>query len=133
PARPPCFAGNAGQGGGQEFPQRRTEPECVPAQAHPRGGDPQLGDAELPADPVHVLRARRGRRSGRDVPRRHRASLHVEAVYLRAVEVRTRRYGAYEVNATFAPVEEDVAPTVYAAKAAFEKAGVAPEDVDVIQ
>jgi acetyl-CoA C-acetyltransferase len=54
-------------------------------------------------------------------------------VYLRAVEVRTRRYGAYEVNTTFAPVDEDVAPTVYAAKAAFEKAGVAPEDVDVIQ
>jgi acetyl-CoA C-acetyltransferase len=54
-------------------------------------------------------------------------------VYLRAVEVRTRKYGAYEVNTTFAPVEEDVAPTVYAAKAAFEKAGVAPDDVDVIQ
>jgi acetyl-CoA C-acetyltransferase len=54
-------------------------------------------------------------------------------VYLRAVEVRTRRYGAYEVNTTFASVEEDVAPTVYAARAAFEKAGVAPEDVDVIQ
>jgi acetyl-CoA C-acetyltransferase len=54
-------------------------------------------------------------------------------VYLRAVEVRTRRYGAYDVNTTFAPVEEDVAPTVYAARAAFEKAGVAPEDVDVIQ
>jgi acetyl-CoA acetyltransferase len=54
-------------------------------------------------------------------------------VHLRAVEVRTRRYGAYEVNTTFAPVEEDVAPTVYAAKAAFEKAGVTPEDVDVIQ
>jgi acetyl-CoA acetyltransferase len=54
-------------------------------------------------------------------------------VYLRAVEVRTRRYGAYEVNTTFAPVEEDVAPTVYAARAAFEKAGIAPEDVDVIQ
>ena len=54
-------------------------------------------------------------------------------VYLRAVEVRTRKYGAYEVNTTFAPVEEDVAPTVYAATAAFEKAGVAPDDVDVIQ
>jgi len=54
-------------------------------------------------------------------------------VYLRAVEVRTRKYGAYEVNTTFAPVAEDVAPTVYAARAAFEKAGVAPGDVDVIQ
>jgi acetyl-CoA C-acetyltransferase len=54
-------------------------------------------------------------------------------VYLRAVEVRTRRYGAYEVNTTFAPVAEDVSPTVYASRAAFEKAGVTPEDVDVIQ
>ncbi len=54
-------------------------------------------------------------------------------VYLRAVEVRTRNYGAYEVNTTFAPVAEDVAPTVYAARAAFERAGVGPEDVDVIQ
>ena len=54
-------------------------------------------------------------------------------VYLRAVEVRTRTYGAYEVNTTFAPVDEVPAPTVYAAEAAFEKAGVAPDDVDVIQ
>ena len=45
-------------------------------------------------------------------------------VYVRAVEVRTRRYGAYEVNTTYAPVDEDASPTVYAAKAAFEKAGV---------
>ncbi len=43
-------------------------------------------------------------------------------VYLKAVEVRTRRYGAYEVNTTFGPpVDEDVAPTVHAARAAFEK------------
>jgi len=54
-------------------------------------------------------------------------------VFVRAVEVRTRKYGAYEVNTTFAPVEEDVAPTVYAARAAFEKAGIEPADVDVIQ
>jgi acetyl-CoA acetyltransferase len=54
-------------------------------------------------------------------------------VYVRAVEIRTRRYGSYEVHATSAPVEEDVSPTVYAARAAFEVAGVAPEDVDVIQ
>ena len=54
-------------------------------------------------------------------------------VYVRAVEVRTRRYGAYEVNTTFAPVDEDVAPTVYASRAAFEKAGIDPSDVDVIQ
>jgi acetyl-CoA C-acetyltransferase len=54
-------------------------------------------------------------------------------VYLTAAEIRTRRYGAYEVHATSAPLDEDVSPTVYASRAAFEKAGVAPEDVDVIQ
>lgn len=54
-------------------------------------------------------------------------------VYLRAVEIRTRTYGAHEVNTTFAPVDEVPAPTVYAARAAFEKAGISPQDVDVIQ
>jgi acetyl-CoA C-acetyltransferase len=54
-------------------------------------------------------------------------------VYLRAVEVRTRRWGAHEVNTTCAAVDEDLSPTVYASRAAFERAGVAPEDVDVIQ
>ncbi len=32
--------GHAGAGGGEELPQRRTEPECVPPQADFRGGDP---------------------------------------------------------------------------------------------
>jgi acetyl-CoA C-acetyltransferase len=54
-------------------------------------------------------------------------------VYVRAVEIRTRRYGAYEVHNSYSAVDEDVAVTVYAAKAAFEKAGIGPEDVDVIQ
>ena len=54
-------------------------------------------------------------------------------VYLRATEIRTRTYGAYEVHATFAPLDEDVSPTVYAAKAAYEAAGIGPEDVDVAQ
>jgi acetyl-CoA acetyltransferase len=64
-----------------------------------------------------------------DIARRYAAT----PIFLRAVEVRTRRYGAYEVNTTFAPVAENVSPTVYASRAAFEKAGVAPQDVDVIQ
>lgn len=54
-------------------------------------------------------------------------------VYVRAVEVRTRTYGAYEVNTTYAPVQEDVAPSVYAARAAFESAGVSPADIDIAQ
>ncbi|MBJ7337167.1 thiolase family protein [Mycolicibacterium sp.] len=54
-------------------------------------------------------------------------------VHVRAIEIRTRRFGAYEVHATSAPVDEDVSPTVYASRAAFEAAGMEPKDVDVIQ
>ena len=43
------LAGDAGQGGRQELPQRRDEPECVPPQGDFRRRDPQLGGAELPA------------------------------------------------------------------------------------
>jgi acetyl-CoA acetyltransferase len=56
-----------------------------------------------------------------------------QPVYVRATEIRTRRYGAYEVHATSAPVEEDASPTVYASRAAFEVAGMSPADIDVIQ
>jgi acetyl-CoA acetyltransferase len=54
-------------------------------------------------------------------------------VYVRASEIRTRRFGAYEVHATSAPLEEDYSPTVYAAKAAYEAAGIGPEDIDIAQ
>ena len=54
-------------------------------------------------------------------------------VYMRATEIRTRRFGAYEVHATSAPLEEDPSPTVYAAEAAYEAAGIGPEDVDIAQ
>jgi acetyl-CoA C-acetyltransferase len=54
-------------------------------------------------------------------------------VYVKATEIRTRTFGAYEVHATFAPLDEDSSPTVYAAKAAYEVAGIGPEDVDVAQ
>ena len=54
-------------------------------------------------------------------------------IYLRASTLRTRNYGAFEVHAPWAAVEEDVSPTVYASKAAFEQAGIGPEDVDVAQ
>ncbi|BDX31058.1 acetyl-CoA acetyltransferase [Mycobacterium antarcticum] len=54
-------------------------------------------------------------------------------VFVRATEIRTRRFGAYEVHATSSPLEEDFSPTVYAARAAYEVAGIGPEDVDVAQ
>src|SRR5262249_17738123 len=54
-------------------------------------------------------------------------------IYLRATALRTRRYGAFEVHASWAAVEQDAAPTVYASRAAYDQAGLGPEDVDVIQ
>lgn len=54
-------------------------------------------------------------------------------VYLRAATVRTRRLGAFEVHSTWLPVEESVGPTVDASRAAYEAAGLGPEDVDVVQ
>ncbi len=54
-------------------------------------------------------------------------------VYVKASEIRTRTFGAYEVHATFAPLDEDSSPTVYAANAAYEQAGIGPEDVDIAQ
>jgi acetyl-CoA acetyltransferase len=56
-----------------------------------------------------------------------------QPVYVRASEIRTRRFGAYEVHATSAPLDEDLSPTVYAARAAYEAAGIGPEDVDIAQ
>ena len=54
-------------------------------------------------------------------------------IYLRSTAIRTRHYGAYEVHSTWAAVDEDVSPTVYASRAAYEAAGIGPEDVDVVQ
>jgi len=55
-------------------------------------------------------------------------------VYLRAAEVRTRRYGAFEVHSPyFPPGDRAPSPTVDASGAAYDRAGVAPEDVDVAQ
>jgi acetyl-CoA C-acetyltransferase len=54
-------------------------------------------------------------------------------IYLRATTLRTRTYGAHEVHATWAAVDQVEAPTVHASRAAYEEAGIGPEDVDVAQ
>ena len=54
-------------------------------------------------------------------------------VFLDAVSFTTRRYGSFEVfSPSLAPERAD-GPTVDAARAAFEQAGIGPEDVDVAQ
>lgn len=54
-------------------------------------------------------------------------------IYLKASVVRTRKLGAFEVHSPWLPIEQDDAPTVYASRAAYEMAGLGPEDVDVAQ
>jgi acetyl-CoA acetyltransferase len=59
--------------------------------------------------------------------------LATDPVYLRGVAFRTRRFGSFEVFSPSIPVEDASPPTAEAAKAAFEQAGVGPEDVQVAQ
>ncbi len=54
-------------------------------------------------------------------------------VYLKAATLRSRRYGSFEVFSPSLAGERGVSPTVDAAKAAFEMAGVSPSDIDVSQ
>jgi acetyl-CoA acetyltransferase len=54
-------------------------------------------------------------------------------VWLRSVAFRTRRAGTFEVFSPSLPLEIAPSPSVDAAHAAFDAAGVAPEDVDVAQ
>ena len=54
-------------------------------------------------------------------------------VWLRSASLRTRRAGTFEVFSPSLPLELAPSPSVDAARAAFEAAGVGPEDVDVAQ
>jgi acetyl-CoA C-acetyltransferase len=54
-------------------------------------------------------------------------------VHVRSVAFRTRRYGSFEVFSPSIPIDTAPSPTAEAAAAAFEQAGIAPEDVDVAQ
>jgi acetyl-CoA acetyltransferase len=54
-------------------------------------------------------------------------------IYLHASTVRTRRLGAFEVHSPWLPIEETTGPTVDASRAAYEIAGIGPDDVDIIQ
>ena len=54
-------------------------------------------------------------------------------IYLKAAVVRSRRFGSFEVMAPHLAAERGDGPTMDAAKAAFEMAGVGPDDIDVAQ
>jgi acetyl-CoA acetyltransferase len=54
-------------------------------------------------------------------------------VWLKAATVRTRPPGSFEVFSPALDLERGVSPTVLAARAAFEAAGIGPGDIDVAQ
>lgn len=56
-----------------------------------------------------------------------------DAVKISSIAVRTRPPGSFEVFSPSVDIENGSKPTVLASKAAFEMAGIGPEDVDVAQ
>ena len=59
--------------------------------------------------------------------------LSAKPVYLRSAVFKTRRFGSFEVFSPSIPVQTASSPTADAAAAAFEQAGIGPDDVDVAQ
>lgn len=59
--------------------------------------------------------------------------LAAKAIRLKTATVRTRPPGSFEVFSPGLDIERGPSPTVIASKAAFEAAGIGPEDVDVAQ
>jgi acetyl-CoA acetyltransferase len=54
-------------------------------------------------------------------------------VFVRGVAVRTRRFGTFEVFSSWTSPDRTDSPTVDAARAVYEMAGIGPEDVQVAQ
>lgn len=54
-------------------------------------------------------------------------------IYLRSCEFRSRRFGSFEVYSPWIAPDIADGPTVEAAAAAFESAGIGPEDMDLAQ
>jgi len=59
--------------------------------------------------------------------------LGLPAVRLRAVAVRTRPPGSFEVFSPALDIERGGSPTTVASRAAYDMAGVGPEDIDIAQ
>ncbi len=54
-------------------------------------------------------------------------------IYVKAVSMRTRHFGSFEVFSPCQALEQAPSPSVTAARAAFEAAGLGPGDIDVAQ
>src|SRR3954465_9850857 len=65
--------------------------------------------------------------------RGEQARASTRPVYLRSAVFKPRRFGSFEVFSPSIPVHDGPSPTTEAAAAAFEAAGIGPEEVDVAQ
>jgi acetyl-CoA C-acetyltransferase len=54
-------------------------------------------------------------------------------VFLKSAALKSRRFGSFEVFSPWLAAERGVSPSVDAAKAAFEMAGIGPSEIDVAQ
>ena len=54
-------------------------------------------------------------------------------IHLRAVTMRSRRFGSFEVFSPWLSPERVAGPTTEASQAAFEQAGIGPDEIDVFQ
>ncbi|MFI6375557.1 thiolase family protein [Streptomyces sp. NPDC050546] len=70
---------------------------------------------------------------GREVARELSGGTTATPVALRAAVVRTRRFGSFEVFSPWAPGGTPTSVSTDAARAAFEEAGIGPDDIDVCQ
>lgn len=64
-----------------------------------------------------------------EIAKRH----HAQPIIVKAAVVRTRHHGSFEVFSPALAAQQAPSPTVTASRAAFEEAGVAPRDIDVLQ
>jgi acetyl-CoA acetyltransferase len=56
-----------------------------------------------------------------------------KAIVLRAAAIRTRNFGSFEVFSPSLALQRTPSPSVMASRAAYEMAGIGPEDIDVAQ
>jgi acetyl-CoA C-acetyltransferase len=61
------------------------------------------------------------------------AALDTRAVFLRSAALRSRPFGSFEVFSPWLAAERGDSPTVGASRAAFEMAGIGPNEMDVVQ
>jgi acetyl-CoA acetyltransferase len=59
--------------------------------------------------------------------------LGLKAVYLKATKIKTRPEGSFEVFAPSIDIKRGASPTQLASAAAFEAAGIGPEEIDIAQ